>query len=359
MASGNQPRTMPRLRRSDPSLPGFARRRRGRGFVYLDIRGKRITDPEVVQRIKRHAVPPAWTDVWICPDPYGHLQAVGTDAAGRRQYLYHPQWRTRRDQQKFDRMLEFAEALPRLRRVTAADLSGAGLSRDRVLACAVRLLDRGFFRVGSEAYATDNGTFGLSTMYRAHVTIEDQTVNFDYPAKGTKRRVQSVVDPDALAVLVALNRRRSPDPQLLAYKQRGRWVDVRSDDINAYIKESAGEAYSAKDFRTWHGTVLAAMALAVAAPAARSKTSAKRAMSWAVKDVAQYLGNTPAVCRASYIDPRVFDRYRSGVTVAGVLDELGADRLDQPAMQETIEAAVIDLIREDESPALARTPEAA
>ena len=258
---------MTRLRRSDPSLPGLARRRSGRGFVYLDLGGERITDPEVVQRIKAHAIPPAWTDVWICPDPVGHLQAVGTDAAGRRQYLYHPQWRTRRDQQKFDRMLEFADALPRLRRVTSRHLSGRSLDRDRVLACAVRLLDRGFFRIGSEAYATGNGTFGLATMYRSHVSIHDQTVVFDYPAKGAKRRVQSVVDPEALAVLGALKRRRSPDPQLLAYKLGRRWVDVRSDDINAYIKEVTEDGFSAKDFRTWNATVLAAVALAVSGAA--------------------------------------------------------------------------------------------
>src|SRR3954452_6568973 len=310
---------MPRLRRSDPSLPGITRRRSGRGFLYLDESGERVTDAETIARIRALAIPPAWTDVWICEFPLGHLQALGTDAAGRRQYLYHEQWRLRRDQQKFDRMLEFAHALPHLRRVTAKHLAEDGLTRNRVLACAARLLDRGFFRIGSEAYAEANGTYGLATMRCSHATLgPDGLIEFEYLAKGAKERVQSIVDPEVHEVVAALKRRRG-DPDLLAYKQGSRWRDVRSDDINEYIKGIAGEEYSAKDFRTWHGTVMAAVALAVAAPASRSKTAAKRAMSWAVQDVAQYLGNTPAVCRASYIDPLVFDRYRSAWTIAGVL----------------------------------------
>jgi len=322
--------------------------------VYLDDRGDRITDPETIQRIKDLVIPPAWADVWICPTPIGHLQAVGTDAAGRRQYLYHPHWRTRRDQDKFDRMLEFARALPRLREVTSEHLAHDDLDRERVLACAVRLLDRGFFRIGSEAYAEDNGTFGLATMHRSHVTLRrDGIVEFDYPAKGGKQHVQSVVDPEVFEVVARLKRRRG-DPQLLAWRQGRRWIDVRSDDINAHIKDVAGEEYSAKDFRTWHGTVMAAVALAVAAPSARSRTAAKRAMVWAVKDVAQYLGNTPAVCRASYIDPRVFDRYRSGWTIAGALKELGRERYDEPEVQALIEEAVGDLIRGEDSAAIER-----
>jgi len=345
---------MPRLRRSDPSLPGITRRRSGKGFVYLDDAGARITDPETLARIRALAIPPAWTGVWISPDPLGHLQALGTDAAGRRQYLYHDQWRARRDQLKFDRMLQFAHALPRLRRVTTEHLAEEGVTRNRVLACAARLLDRGFFRIGSEAYAEANGTYGLATMRCSHVRLgPDGQLEFEYLAKGKKERVQSVVDPDVHAVVAALKRRRG-DPDLLAYKRGTRWRDVKSDDINEYIKEVAGEEYSAKDFRTWHGTVMAAVALAVAAPASRSKTTAKRAMSWAVQDVAQYLGNTPAVCRASYIDPRVFDRYRSGWTIAGALEDVASDR-EHPKAQGFIEAAVVDLIRgERDSPAIER-----
>jgi DNA topoisomerase I len=350
---------MPRLRRSDPSLPGLTRRRNGKGFSYLDERGMRVTDPETLARIRGLVIPPAWTDVWICPSPTGHLQATGVDAAGRRQYLYHPQWRVRRDQQKFDRMLEFARALPRMRRITGRHLAEEGLTHNRVLACATRLLDRGFFRIGSEAYAESNGTFGLATMRCSHVRLGgDGEIEFEYRSKGDKERVQSVVDPEVYEVVAQLRRRRG-DPDLLAYKAGGRWRDLKSDDINAYIKDVAGDAYSAKDFRTWHGTVMAAMALAVAAPASRSRTAAKRAMTWAVKDVAHYLGNTPAVCQASYIDPRVFDRYRSGWTISGVLKELGTERYDEPALQGVIEEAVVDLIRGDDSPAVERVTRAA
>ena len=278
---------MPRLRRSDPSRPGIARRRNGSGFVYLDASGGRISDGETVARIRALAIPPAWTDVWISEDPLGHLQAVGTDAAGRRQYRYHDQWRLRRDQQKFDRMLEFARALPGLRGSRPNTSPRAAMTRNRVLACATRLLDRGFFRIGTEAYAEENKTYGLATMRNSHVTLgPDGLVMFEYPAKGSKETELSVVDPAVHEVIATLKRRRG-DPDLLAYKAGNRWRDVRSDDINDYIKDVAGDEYSAKDFRTWHGTVKAAVALAVAAPASRSKTAAKRAMAWAVKDVAQ------------------------------------------------------------------------
>jgi DNA topoisomerase-1 len=345
---------MPRLRRSDPSSPGITRRRSGRGFTYVDTGQNRVTHPETLQRIKRLVIPPAWSDVWICPHPNGHLQAVGTDAAGRRQYLYHPAWRARRDAEKFDRVLEFGRSLPRLRTAAASDLSRGGLHRSRVLACAARLLDRGFFRVGSEAYAESNGSVGLATIEKSHVTCEGEVVTFDFPAKGGKQRVQSVVDPDVLEVVQSLKRRRGGGDDLLAFRKGGSWVDVRSEDINAYIKEHTGGEFTAKDFRTWHGTVLAAISLAVAAPASTSPSRQKRAMAWAVKEVAHYLGNTPAVCRASYVDPRVFDRYRAGVTIAGVLGEIGTDSLERPSMQSAIEEAVIDLIAGEDSPAIER-----
>ena len=345
---------MPRLRRSDPSTPGIARRKQGKGFVFVDPAGARLTDPAVLQRIKELVIPPAWTDVWICPYPNGHLQAVGTDAAGRRQYLYHPGWRARRDAEKFDRMIAFARALPRLREAAARDLEQDGLARERVLACAARLLDRGFFRVGSEVYAEQSGSVGLATIQKRHVSCNGESITFDYPAKGGKQRVQSVVDPAVCEVVRTLKRRRGGGDDLLAFRTRDGWVDVRSDDINSYIKEHTGADFSAKDFRTWHGTVLAALSLAVAAPAATSPTRQKRAMSWAVKQVSHYLGNTPAVCRASYIDPRVFDRYRAGVTIGGVLEDVGADFTEHPAMQASIEEAVIDLIAGEDSPALER-----
>jgi DNA topoisomerase IB len=343
---------MPRLRRVDCSGPGILRRRRGRGFQYLDETGERIDDEEVLERIRELVIPPAWKDVWICPYPFGHIQAVGTDAAGRRQYLYHAQWRARRDQEKFDEMLRFARALPGIRTKAAKHLGQRGLTRERVLACSVRLLDRGFFRIGTEDYAEQNRTYGLATMQKRHVTLRPNgLLVFDYVAKSGKQRVQSIVDPEVYAVVKKLKERRG-GRELLAYRNRRSWVDVRSDHINEYLKTVAGEDFSAKDFRTWHGTVLAAVGLAVSGRAAGSKTARERAISRAVKEVAYYLGNTPAVCRASYIDPRVFDRYRGGITIGGALEELGDVDFGEPATQGAVEKAVLDLLEESDSPAL-------
>jgi DNA topoisomerase-1 len=344
---------VPRLRRVDCSGPGIVRRRRGRGFEYRDGRGERIEDPEILERIRELVIPPAWENVWICPYPFGHIQAVGTDAAGRRQYLYHQLWRERRDQEKFGEMIRFARALPRLRRTTGRQLTKTGMPRERVLACAVRLLDRGFFRIGTEDYAEQNKTYGLATMEKRHVTLgEDYLITFDYVAKGGKRRVQSIVDPPVYAVIEALLRRRT-GTGVLAYKDGRKWVDVRSDDINDYIKEITGEGFSAKDFRTWSGTVIAAVALAVSGRAATTPGARKRAIMRAVKEVAHYLGNTPAVCRASYIDPRVFDRYRDGITIGGALDDLG-DEVDpgQPSFHGAVEEAVLDLLEDERTPAI-------
>ncbi len=336
---------MPRLRRVDCSAPGLTRRRRGKGFEYLDENGKRVSDPETLSRIRNLVIPPAWKDVWICPLPNGHIQAIGTDAAGRKQYLYHDDWRRRRDAEKFDHMLEFAAALPEMRRRCTRHLRRSGFPPERVLACALRLLDLGFFRIGTEDYAEQNQTYGLATMQKRHVTIKDRVITFDYPAKSGQRRVQSLVDEDVLEVVKGLKRRRGRSPELLAYKQDGRWIDVKSPDINLYVKDLTGGDFTAKDFRTWNATVLAAVALAVSGEVAGSPTGRKRAISRAVQEVAHYLGNTPAVCRASYIDPRVFDRYRSGWTISGALEELGKDRdFGEPSTQGPIEDAVLDLL---------------
>ena len=340
---------MTRLRRADCSGPGITRRRRGKGFEYLDEDGERITDPEVLDRIRELAIPPAWKGVWICPYPMGHLQATGTDAAGRKQYLYHPLWRERRDQQKFDDMIEFARTLPRMREAVARGLARPEPDREKVLSCAVRLLDRGFFRIGSEGYADENGSYGLATMRKEHVSVNgDGSLTFDYPAKGGLRRVQAIVDPEVHDVVRTLKRRRGGGEELLAYKEKSRWRDVRSDDINEFLREATEHDCSAKDFRTWNATVLAAVALAVSAPAATgSKTGRKRAITRAIKEVAGYLGNTPAVARASYIDPRVFDRFRSGWTIAGVLPEIGD--LSDPDVRHAVEGAVLDLLEYDRS----------
>jgi DNA topoisomerase I len=349
---------MARLRRVDCSESGIRRRRRGKGFEYLDADGRRITEPSVVDRIRELAIPPAWQDVWICPYPMGHIQATGVDAAGRKQYRYHDRWRERRDAEKFDSMLRFAQALPKLRRRVAKDLARDGMPREKALACAVRLLDLGFFRIGSEDYAEENDTYGIATMGKRHVTVNGETVTFDYEAKGGKRRLQTIGDPQVAEVVRALKQRRGGIDELLAYKVGNRWVDVKSAEINLYVKRAAGGDFSAKDFRTWSGTVLAAVALAVSGPARATKTSRKRAKARAVKEVARYLGNTPTVARASYIDPRVFDRFDGGLTIAGVLPELAGDRDAWPDLQGAIERAVLDLIAKDtDSTAVERADE--
>ena len=349
---------MARLRRVDCSESGIVRRRRGKGFEYLDADGRRITEPTVLERIRELAIPPAWEDVWICPYPMGHIQATGIDAAGRKQYRYHDRWRERRDAEKFESMIRFARCLPQLRERVAKDLRRQGMPRDKVLACAVRLLDRGFFRIGSEDYAEENDTYGIATMGKRHVTVTGDLVEFDYEAKGGQRRLQAIGDPEVAEIVRALKQRRGGGRELLAYKVGRRWVDVKSADINDYVKAAAGEEFSAKDFRTWSGTVLAAVALAVSGPARGSKSSRKRAKARAVKEVARYLGNTPTVARTSYIDPRVFDRFDGGLTIAGVLPDLADDTAAWPELQGTIEEGVLDLLAKDrESDAVQKADE--
>jgi DNA topoisomerase I len=339
---------VPRLRRVDCSGPGIRRRRRGKGFEYLDKEGKRVAEPTVIDRIRELAIPPAWEEVWICPYPMGHIQATGVDAAGRKQYRYHDRWRERRDREKFDEMLDFARALPKLRKRVTNDLRRDGMPRERALACATRLLDRGFFRIGSEDYAEENDTYGVATIEKRHVEVDGDEVAFDYESKGGQRRLQVIGDPAVADVVRALKRRRGGDDDLLAYKDGRRWADVKAADINAYVKEATDGDFSAKDFRTWSGTVLAAVALAVAGPvAATSAAARKRAKTHAIKEVARYLGNTPAVARASYIDPRVFDRYDGGRTIGGVLPELAEDTGAWPEVQPIVEEAVIDLLEGD------------
>jgi DNA topoisomerase-1 len=341
----------PRLRKVDCSGPGLRRVRRGQGFSVLGPDGERVDEPEVLRRVDELVIPPAWKEVWICPYPGGHIQATGVDQKGRKQYLYHPRWRARRDMAKFEDMVAFARRMPALRERVAADLARADHSRDHVLALAVRLLDRGFFRIGSEDYAVTNETFGLATMKKRHVRVRGAQLHFDYPAKHGKRRVQAVVDPEVAGDVLTLKKRRGGGDELLAYKAAGRWVDVRSADINAWLKDATGADVSAKDFRTWGATVLAALGLAVS-PVPDTKTARKRAMARVVKEVAHYLGNTPAVARASYIDPRAFDRYADGITIAGALPAL-ADEGDGTAIQGDVEAAVLELLTGEESPALA------
>lgn len=335
-----------RLRRSDCSAPGIARRRAGKGWTYWHPDGTRITDPVVLERIDSLVIPPAWQDVWICVWGHGHIQATGVDARERRQYRYHDRWRQKQDQVKFDRVLQMAARLPAAREQVQADLASRGLTQRRVSAAAVRLLDLGFFRVGGEQYAAENNTYGLATLRREHASVSrDGVITFDYTAKSGKHRVQRVADPAVCSVVRGLLRRRDPSDELLAWKRRdGSWCDVTSADINAAVQGLLGEHTSAKDFRTWSATVLAAVGLAVAT-GATSPTARKRAVSHVVKEVAGYLGNTPAVCRASYIDPRIVDLYENGTTITDRLDELGSDALSGSlATQGAIEAAVLELL---------------
>jgi DNA topoisomerase I len=337
--------------------------RRGRGFAYVEASGRRVGDAATIDRIRALAIPPAWSEVWICADPRGHIQATGIDAAGRKQYRYHDDWRRRRDQAKFDAMVAFARALPALRRRVARDLGRTdGLGEARVLACAVRLLDVGLFRIGGEGYAARNETYGLTTLRRKHVRVERDGLLFDFPAKHGVRRLQRVCDPEVRPVIVALKRRRGGGDELLAWKHAGRWVDVKAEDVNAYLKEAAGGDFSAKDFRTWNATALCAVALAVraeavrgpgsATPAATSRSSRRRLVKAAIDEVAAFLGNTPAVARGSYVDPRVIDRFEDGLTVAAALaaehDGLEADEpVPEHSVGERVRRAVLDLIAGD------------
>ena len=340
-----------RLRRSRTTGAGLTRRRAGRGFRYLDADGRAVADERDLARIAALAIPPAWRDVWICPAANGHIQALGTDAAGRRQYLYHERWRARRDRQKFDRMLTFGAALPGVRRRWRREVAGDGLGAPRVLAAAGLLLDRGLFRVGGERYAQDNGSYGLATLERRHARVRGgQCIEFDYIAKSGVHRVEAVPDADLAAVIAGLKRRRDPDPTLFAYRTDAGWSSLRSGQINEHLRESFDLDVSAKDFRTWHATVLMAAQLAAAHAAAPASARARdRAVAAAVKQVAAALGNTPAVCRASYIDPRVIDRFHHGQVIAlprgaAAAPDGGLDAQADAALQRRIERSVLGLL---------------
>jgi len=317
---------MPRLRRVRSTDPGWTRRAQGRGVIYLDEAGVRITDPEALARIRDLVIPPAWRDVWICPHPNGHIQAMGTDDAGRRQYLYHPQWRARRDRAKHDHVVRLARRLPRARASVTADLARPGLDRRKVLALAFRLLDQAYFRAGGEVYAKENGSFGLATLRREHVSLNGTGVWFGYPAKSGQWRESKVDDPVVRDVVRALLAREDDHPELLAWQDDdGAWHDVTAADVLEDVKARLGPEARPKDFRTWHATVLAAVALAGVEPP-RAERARRRVVAQVVRDVAEELGNTPAVCRASYIDPRLIDLWEAGRTIGRRRTRAGAER---------------------------------
>jgi len=338
-----------RTRRVDTNTPGIRRVKRGMGFSYHEEDGERISDKATLERIRSLAIPPAWSDVWICPHPRGHIQATGYDDAGRKQYRYHDDWRESRDRIKFQEMEAFAKALPDLRDRLDHGLAKRELVFERVCSCAVRLLDLGLFRIGSERYETENESYGLATIKRKHVTISGGEAIFDYPSKSGQRSTHRINDPVVMPTLKALKQRKGGTKlkDFLVYKDGREWKDLESDDVNAFIKETAGDGFSAKDFRTWSATVLAA--ISVAQPHERedgkTKASRKRIINAAVERTAKYLNNTPAVCRSSYIDPRVFDRFESGETIASRLKRIES-RTDEDefADRDKIEAAVLDLL---------------
>jgi DNA topoisomerase I len=332
---------MPRLRRTSPDDPGWSRRRAGKGFVYLDESGKRLSARRA-QRVKDLVIPPAWEDVWITPYENGHLQAVGTDEAGRRQYLYHPDWRTRRDAAKHDRVLKFGRALSRARERVLTDLGTDGMSLERACAVAVRLLDLGYFRIGNDVYADKHGSFGLTTLERKHVRKQGKVLVFCFIGKsGIEHRVE-IDDPATVAALETMRRRRGGEDSLLAWKDGRTWRSLDSARVNDYVRDRTGLDATAKDFRTWHATVLAAAALAETDEPGETKASRKRAISGAMKEVAEFLGNTPAQARTSYVDPRVIDAYEEGETIRGTTRRRHPKADDRQA---ALERAVLRLLK--------------
>ena len=334
---------MVRLRRSSPDRPGWTRRRAGKGFVYLDVDGTRLP-PDDAQRVKDLVIPPAWQDVWICPWPNGHLQARGRDARGRKQYRYHADWHQRRGSDKFDRMLAFAEVLPRIRRRCDADLASRGLSREKVLAAVVRLLELTLIRVGNDEYARLNRSFGLTTLRDRHAKVDGGSVRFRFRGKSGLTHEVGLRDRR----LAALVRRcqELPGQELFQYiDDDGAVCDIDSDDVNGYIREAAGAEFTAKDFRTWAGTVLAYRALRALQPA-DGEHGAKRNVVEAIRQTADRLGNTPAVARGSYVHPAVLDAYLEG-SIRGALVQAAEEQATPPtAATPREEAAVRALLRQ-------------
>jgi DNA topoisomerase I len=298
------------LRYFTDGRPGIRRKRAGKGFSYSSPDGSPVRDEGELRRIRALAVPPAWTDVWICPDPYGHIQATGRDARGRKQYRYHARWREVRDETKYGRMVAFGDVLPEIRRRVSADLRKDGLPRAKVLAAVVRLLETTLIRVGNEEYARENRSYGLTTLRDRHVRVRGDTLRFEFVGKGGQRRRIDL--RDAKLARIVKRCQDLPGQVLFQYvDDDDRVRDVGSEDVNDYLREITGQEFTAKDFRTWTGTVMAALALAELEPF-RSQRQAKKNVVSAIEQVAERLGNTPAVCRKCYVHPQVIDAYLDG-----------------------------------------------
>jgi DNA topoisomerase I len=329
------------LRYVSDGSPGIRRRRAGRGFSYIGPDGRVVRDPALLERIRRLAIPPAYTDVWICPSPNGHLQATGRDARGRKQYRYHPRWREVRDETKFGRMLAFSQALPRLRARLEADLARPGLPREKVLATVVRLLECTAIRVGNDEYARANQSFGLTTLRDHHVEVSGSTLRFRF--RGKSRKPHRVALSDRRLARIVARCQALPGADLFQYlDENGERVSIGSGDVNDYLREITGEDFTAKDFRTWAGTLQAVAALEAVGPAA-SEREAKSAILKAIDQVAEQLNNTRAVCRKYYVHPAVLETYQAG-TLHESLGNGTAPKPPDPALSAE-EAAVVRLLR--------------
>jgi DNA topoisomerase-1 len=304
------------LRYVSDDQPGYTRKAKGKDFEYFDTDGKRIRDETRLLRIRRLAIPPAYNDVWICPTPNGHIQATGRDARGRKQYRYHERWREVRDENKYERMVVFGKALPKIRRRVNRDLKRRGLPREKVLATVVQLLERTFIRIGNEEYAKENKSFGLTTLRNHHVDVTPTKLKFSFRGKSGVKHEVDVSDRRLAKIICELQ--ELPGQQIFQYvDEDGEVRNIDSQDVNDYLREITGEDFTAKDFRTWAGTVLAAMALN-AQEAFANKTQAKKNIKDAISAVAKILGNTPTVCRKCYVHPAVLETYLDGAMIEGL-----------------------------------------
>ncbi|HWG89888.1 MAG TPA: DNA topoisomerase IB [Candidatus Thermoplasmatota archaeon] len=319
--------------------PGIRRVKSGKGFRYVDAEGKAVRDKETLARIRALAIPPAWTDVWICPSPRGHLQATGRDVKGRKQYRYHEKWRATRDETKYDRMIAFGHALPKIRRRVKADLARPGFPREKVLATLVSLMAKTLVRVGNEEYAKTNKSYGLTTLKNRHVEVNGSTLHLSFRGKAGQYHEISLTDPKLARIVDRLQ--SIPGQDLFQYvDEKGEIQKIGSEDVNGYLKEITGEEFTAKDFRTWAGTVLAVTALREIGPCAK-KTEAKKNVVRATEQVAARLGNTVAVCRKSYIHPDVFECYLDGSLLDAITAaEQGAARTRPRGLSEDEKAVV-------------------
>ena len=331
------------LRYVSDEQPGYTRKKKGKGFEYFDAAGKRITDEKKILRINRLAIPPAYEEVWICPTANGHLQATGRDARGRKQYRYHEKWREARDETKYDRMLIFGAALPKIRKRVTADLERTGLPKEKVLATIVSIMERTFIRVGNDEYARDNRSYGLTTMRNRHASVNGAKVCFKFRGKSGVEHAVEFADRRLGRIVKKVQ--DLPGQELFGYlDEAGEARDVKSQDVNDYLREIAGDDFTAKDFRTWAGTVLAALALHAVEPP-ETKKEAKAKVKDAVAAVAKILGNTPVVCRKCYVHPAVLETFLSGEIIPGLRPQKEATLAEKLPDLRSVEAAVMTFLQ--------------